>query len=84
MGAAAALGERFFEAFTALRDLRAADCARGGVLLPFDAAAALEERELVAALPDVHVMKRDRAILAINAFRAALAAATHVQTGEAA
>jgi NifU-like protein involved in Fe-S cluster formation len=47
-------------------------------------AASLSESELVAALPDVHAMKRDRARLAINAFRAPLASATHVQTGEAA
>jgi NifU-like protein involved in Fe-S cluster formation len=47
-------------------------------------AARISEAELVAALPDVPAMKRDRAPLAINAFRAALAAASHVQTGEAA
>jgi len=47
-------------------------------------AAALSEEELVAALPDVHPMKRDRASLAINAFRAALAAASRFETGEVA
>lgn len=47
-------------------------------------AAALSESELVAALPDVHAMKRDRASLAINAFRAALAAAFSFETGVAA
>jgi NifU-like protein involved in Fe-S cluster formation len=47
-------------------------------------AAAFSEAELVAALPDVPALKRDRAPLAINAFRAALAAASHIQTGEAA
>ena len=47
-------------------------------------AATLEERELIAALPDVHAMKRDRAVLAINALRAALAAAFSFETGEAA
>ena len=47
-------------------------------------AAALSEAELVAALPDVPVLKRDRAPLAINVFRAALAAAFVFETGEVA
>jgi hypothetical protein len=46
-------------------------------------AAAIEAAELVALLPDVPLLKRDRALLAINAFRAALAA-SFSQTGEAA
>jgi hypothetical protein len=46
-------------------------------------AATLEESGLVATLPDVPLLKRDRAKLAINAFRAALAASLS-QTGEAA
>jgi hypothetical protein len=47
-------------------------------------AAAIEAAELVALLPDVPLLKRDRALLAINAFRAALKAAPILQTGEAA
>jgi hypothetical protein len=47
-------------------------------------AARISEAELVSALPDVPALKRDRAILAINAFRAALAAASRFETGEAA
>ncbi|HVT55222.1 MAG TPA: iron-sulfur cluster assembly scaffold protein [Xanthobacteraceae bacterium] len=47
-------------------------------------AARISEAELVAALPDVPTLKRDRAILAVNAFRAALAAASRFETGEAA
>jgi len=48
------------------------------------AAAVLSESDLVSALPDVPLLKRDRAVLAINAFRAALKAAFISQTGEAA
>jgi NifU-like protein involved in Fe-S cluster formation len=44
----------------------------------------ISEAELAAALPDVPAIKRDRAPLAINAFRAALAAASRFETGEAA
>jgi NifU-like protein involved in Fe-S cluster formation len=47
-------------------------------------AAALSEEELIAALPDVPAMKRNRASLAINAFRAALAAVFSFETGVAA
>jgi hypothetical protein len=47
-------------------------------------AARISETDLVIALPDVPALKRDRAILAINAFRAALAAASRFETGEAA
>lgn len=47
-------------------------------------AATLSETGLLAALPDVPLPKRNRAALAINAFRAAIqAAAPHLQTGEA-
>lgn len=47
-------------------------------------AATIEAADLVAALSDVPLLKRDRALLAINAFRAALTAAPILQTGEAA
>lgn len=47
-------------------------------------AATLTETDLLEALPDVPLLKRDRAALAIDAFRAALAAALPSQTGEAA
>lgn len=47
-------------------------------------AAAIEATDLAAALPDVPLLKRDRAFLAVNAFRAALTAASILQTGEAA
>jgi NifU-like protein involved in Fe-S cluster formation len=47
-------------------------------------AAAIEAADLVALLPDVPLLKRDRALLAIDAFRAALIAAPILQTGEAA
>ncbi len=44
----------------------------------------ISEEELAAVLSDVPAMKRDRAPLALNAFRAALAAASRFETGEAA
>ncbi len=47
-------------------------------------AAAIEAADLAAALPDVPLLKRDRALLAVNAFRAALTAASISRTGEAA
>jgi NifU-like protein involved in Fe-S cluster formation len=47
-------------------------------------AARISEGELVASLPGVPAMKRDRAALATDAFRAALAAASRFETGEAA
>jgi NifU-like protein involved in Fe-S cluster formation len=47
-------------------------------------AAKLSPAELVDALPDVPLLKRDRALLAVKAFRAALSAAPISQTGEAA
>lgn len=47
-------------------------------------AAAIKASDLAAALPDVPLLKRDRASLAVNAFRAAIKAAPISQTGEAA
>lgn len=47
-------------------------------------AAQLSESALISALPDVPLLKRDRASLAIRAFRAALEAASRLEPGEAA
>ena len=44
----------------------------------------LSASDLVDALPDVPLLKRDRALLAVKAFRAALNAAPISKTGEAA
>jgi NifU-like protein involved in Fe-S cluster formation len=45
-------------------------------------AARLSLRDLIAELPDVPALKRDRALLAITAFRGALAAASITPNGE--
>jgi NifU-like protein involved in Fe-S cluster formation len=47
-----------------------------------DRAARLSPHDLIAALPEVPPLKRDRALLAITAFRGALAAASMTQNGE--
>ena len=47
-------------------------------------AAELSPAELVETLPDVPLLKRDRALLAVKAFRAALKAVPISKTGEAA